>query len=106
MPARATTPLSERIIDDTWSGVSRHFRITPMVPGRFTIPPQEVIVTWADPDTNQPRRDVLRMAKVSNKDSHSVIQALIKQSRKLPKELYRTLTWDRGCEMAGHKSFT
>jgi len=46
------------------------------------------------------------LAKVSNKDSDSVIQALIKQSRKLPKELYRSLTWDRGCEMAGHKAFT
>jgi IS30 family transposase len=46
------------------------------------------------------------LAKVSNKDSHSVIQALIKQSRKLPKELYRSLTWDRGSEMAGHKKFT
>ena len=46
------------------------------------------------------------LAKVGNKDSHSVIQALIKQSRKLPKELYRSLTWDRGCEMAGHKTFT
>ena len=43
------------------------------------------------------------LAKVGNKDSHSVIQALIKQARKLPKELYRSLTWDRGCEMAGHK---
>ena len=46
------------------------------------------------------------LAKVSNKDSQSVIQALIKQSRKLPKELYRSLTWDRGTEMAGHKAFT
>jgi len=46
------------------------------------------------------------LAKVGNKDSHSVIQALIKQSRKLPKELYRSLTWDRGTEMAGHKAFT
>ena len=41
------------------------------------------------------------LAKVGNKDSHSVIQALIKQSHKLPKELYRSLTWDRGSEMAG-----
>jgi IS30 family transposase len=46
------------------------------------------------------------LAKVGNKDSHSVIQALIKQSRKLPKELYKSLTWDRGTEMAGHKKFT
>jgi len=46
------------------------------------------------------------LAKVGNKDSHSVMQALIKQSRKLPKELYRSQTWDRGCEIAGHKAFT
>ena len=46
------------------------------------------------------------LAKVCNKDSHSVVQALIKQAHKLPKELYRSLTWDRGSEMAGHKTFT
>lgn len=46
------------------------------------------------------------LAKVSNKDSHSVFQALIKQSRKLPKELYRSLTRDRGTEMSGHRKFT
>jgi len=46
------------------------------------------------------------LAKVGNKDSHSVIQALIKQAHKLPKELYRSLTWDRGSEMAGHQNFT
>ena len=45
------------------------------------------------------------LAKVANKDSQSVIEALIKQSRKLPKELYRSLTWDRGTEMAGHRAF-
>lgn len=46
------------------------------------------------------------LAKVGNKDSHSVVQALIKQARKLPKELYRSLTWDRGTEMSGHRNFT
>ena len=46
------------------------------------------------------------LAKVGNKDSHSVIAALIKPSRKLPKELYRSLTWDRDTEMAGHTAFT
>ncbi|AHD03633.1 hypothetical protein METH_22655 (plasmid) [Leisingera methylohalidivorans DSM 14336] len=46
------------------------------------------------------------LAKVGNKDSHSVVQALIKQSDKLPKELYRSLTWDRGTEMSGHRNFT
>jgi len=46
------------------------------------------------------------LAKVDNKDSHSVVQALIKQAHKLPKELYRSLTWDRGTEMSGHRNFT
>ena len=46
------------------------------------------------------------LAKVANKDTKSVITALIKQSRKLPKELYRSLTWDRGSEMADHVRFT
>ena len=31
---------------------------------------------------------------------------LIKNARKLPQELYKSLTWDRGKEMSGHKRFT
>ena len=31
---------------------------------------------------------------------------LIKNARKLPQELYKSLTWDRGKEMADHKRFT
>lgn len=46
------------------------------------------------------------LAKVANKDTNSVITALIKQARKLPRELYRSLTWDRGSEMTGHAAFT
>ncbi len=46
------------------------------------------------------------LAKVNNKDTESVITALIKQSRKLPQELYKSLTWDRGSEMADHQRFT
>jgi len=46
------------------------------------------------------------LAKVKNKDSESVISALIKQSKKLPVELYKSLTWDRGTEMARHRKFT
>ena len=48
----------------------------------------------------------LMLAKVKNKDSESVIAALIKQSKKLPAELYKSLTWDRGTEMARHQKFT
>mgnify|MGYP001812552672 FL=1 len=35
-----------------------------------------------------------------------MINALIKQAHKLPRELYKSLTWDRGKEMADHKRFT
>ena len=46
------------------------------------------------------------LAKVKNKDTESVVTALIKQSMKLPRELYKSLTWDRGSEMADHQRFT
>lgn len=46
------------------------------------------------------------LAKVDNKTTDTVIRALIKQSHKLPSELYKSLTWDRGSEMSNHKRFT
>lgn len=46
------------------------------------------------------------LVKVARKDTETVINALIKNARKLPQELYKTLTWDRGKEMADHKRFT
>ncbi len=46
------------------------------------------------------------LAKINGKDTETVINALIKQSHKLPRELYRSLTWDRGSEMADHRHFT
>ncbi|MEG3126227.1 IS30 family transposase [Sphingomonas sp. GB1N7] len=46
------------------------------------------------------------LAKVANKTTDTVVSALIKQARKLPHELYRSLTWDRGKELADHRRFT
>jgi len=46
------------------------------------------------------------LVKVPNKDTETVTNALIRQARKLPSELYKSLTWDRGSEMAGHQHFT
>jgi IS30 family transposase len=46
------------------------------------------------------------LARVANRDSRSVVNALIEQASNLPHELYRSLTWDRGKEMAEHKRFT
>ena len=46
------------------------------------------------------------LVKVANKDTESVITALIKSAQKLPHKLYRSLTWDRGKELADHPRFT
>jgi IS30 family transposase len=46
------------------------------------------------------------LAKVNGRDTATVIKALIKQSNKLPKELYKSLTWDRGKELSDHKQFS
>jgi len=46
------------------------------------------------------------LVKVASQDSETVINALIKHAHKLPRELYQSLTWDRGKEMANHKRFT
>lgn len=46
------------------------------------------------------------LVKVAAKDTKTVVNALIKHARKLPQELYKSLTWDRGKEMAHHKRFT
>jgi transposase, IS30 family len=48
----------------------------------------------------------LTLAKVANKDTQTVVSALIKQARTLPNELYKSLTWDRGKELADHRRFT
>jgi IS30 family transposase len=46
------------------------------------------------------------LVKVGGKDTETVINALIKNARRLPQELYKSLTWDRGKEMADHQRFT
>ena len=46
------------------------------------------------------------LVRVPSKDTKTVITALIKQAYKLPRELYKSLTWDRGKERADHKRFT
>ena len=52
------------------------------------------------------RTRYVMLAKVASKDTETVINALIKQAHKLPRELYKSLTWDRGSEMADHQRVT
>ena len=46
------------------------------------------------------------LAHLDGKDTDSVVQAITREMIKLPVSLRRTLTWDRGMEMAKHASFT
>ena len=46
------------------------------------------------------------LVKLKDKKSDTVINALIKQAKKLPSHLYKTLTWDRGSEITNHQKFT
>lgn len=46
------------------------------------------------------------LVKVANKDTESVISGLIKSAQRLPRELYKSLTWDRGKELADHPRLT
>ena len=55
---------------------------------------------------------LVMLARVPSKDTKTVINALIKQAHKFtprargPRELYKSLTWDRGKEMADHQRFS
>ena len=46
------------------------------------------------------------LIKVASRDTAEVVGALSKHVRKLPTTLRRSLTWDRGLEMAKHRDFT
>ncbi len=59
LPSRSTNPVSERVNGETWAGISRHYRISPMVPGQVVLPPQEVLVTWQDLEAGEARQATL-----------------------------------------------
>ncbi len=46
------------------------------------------------------------LVRVDGKDTRSVVKALTKQILRLPSNLRKTLTWDRGTELALHKEFS
>ncbi len=49
---------------------------------------------------------LVMLVRVPSKDTKTVINALIKHAHKLPRELYKSLTWDRGKELADHERFS
>ena len=52
------------------------------------------------------RSRYVMLVKVDSKNTVTVTKALAAKVRQLPAELRRSLTWDRGSEMAAHKEFT
>ncbi len=46
------------------------------------------------------------LIRVPNKETHTVIRALARRIRRLPQGLMRSLTWDRGAELAAHRALT
>lgn len=46
------------------------------------------------------------LVRVGSKDTATVVHALARRVRRLPHGLMRSLTWDRGTELAGHQAFT
>ena len=46
------------------------------------------------------------LVKVAGKDTQSVVSALSRQVKRLPAVLRKSLTWDRGTELASHKQFS
>lgn len=51
---RSTSPTSRTIDGETWSGVTRAYRLSPMVPGTIAIPSQELVISWAEPGKTDP----------------------------------------------------
>lgn len=51
---KSTTPTSRTIAGETWSGVTRVYRLSPMVAGTISVPQQEFAVLWAEPGKTEP----------------------------------------------------
>ncbi|WP_171228284.1 BatD family protein [Ruegeria sp. HKCCA4008] len=54
LPERASGPISETVDGETWSGVQRSYRLYPLASGPVAYDAQEVVVTFADPQSNDP----------------------------------------------------
>lgn len=64
LPESSTGPTSRSIEGETWSGVSRRYFITPLVPGRTEIAGQELLVTWAEPGQVDPIETAVPLAPI------------------------------------------
>lgn len=115
LPERSTGPTSARVGDETWAGVTRHYRLYPMVPGEFEIPPQTVQVTYADSESGDRQQinlttDPLRFRGVVPPDAESLDPFLAAESLTLeqsrnggegPMKPGDSLTWTVTVKVSG-----
>jgi IS30 family transposase len=64
-------------------------------------PKNSYIVTLVERHTRY-----VMLAKVADKSTQTVVSALIKQAKRLPSELVKSLTWDQGKELTDHRRFS
>lgn len=64
LPPDSSYPTSELRDGETWSGIVREYVFQPLQAGRFRIAGEKLGVTYADPETSQPRSVVLRMPAI------------------------------------------
>lgn len=65
LPSRSSAPISEKVDGATWAGVSRTYRIYPTTEGEISLPVQDIVITYKDPDTNEEVRHVEPSPQVS-----------------------------------------
>lgn len=92
LPQRASGPVSETIDGETWSGISRAYRLYPMVPGPFVLSPQPLRITYADPDTRTPVKAEIqipdiRFAAVVPEGAEGLDPLIVAQSLSLSQEI-------------------
>lgn len=61
----STGPTSRQVDGATFAGVTRRYLLSPMVAGSFRLPAQEVVISYADPETNAPRTERLRTEPIA-----------------------------------------
>ncbi|CAD0185576.1 hypothetical protein RUESEDTHA_02468 [Ruegeria sp. THAF57] len=65
LPERASGPVSETVQGDTWSGVQRSYRLYPLQSGKIQLGQMDILVTYADPNTNAPIESSVPLPPIS-----------------------------------------
>ena len=92
LPERASSPISETIEGETWSGISRAYRLYPLEAGPFDLPAQKLSVTYADPNSSQPVKamlsvDAIRFTATLPKGAKGLDTAIVAQGFSLTQQI-------------------